>query len=282
MSGPPAHRCAVLGKPVAHSLSPLIHTAGYAALGLDSWHYTALECDEQRLADLLAGLDVTWAGLSLTMPLKEIALTVADTIDPGARALGAANTLVRGPEGGWNAVNTDAPGMVAALEWAGVTSVGQIAVLGAGGTARAALGAAAALGARVTLFARRSAAIDALRPVAEALGVELTGADWAGAAACVTADLVISTVPRGVADHLATAAWRPSSVFFDVLYDPWPTPAAEAAAAGGSIVVSGLELLLAQAVRQFELYTSLAAPIAAMRQALAEASNSAAGAMWIK
>jgi shikimate dehydrogenase len=272
----------VLGKPVAHSLSPLIHTAGYAALGLAGWTYTAIECDERRLADLVAGLDARWAGLSLTMPLKEIALAVADTVDPRAAALGAANTLVRGADGSWHAVNTDTPGMVTALEWAGVVSADRIAVLGAGGTARAALGAAAALGAPVTLFARRSSAIAALRPVAEDLGVELTGADWADAAACVTADIVISTVPRGVADHLATAAWRPGSVFFDVLYDPWPTPAAQAAAGRGSTVVSGLELLLAQAAGQFELFTGATAPVAAMRQALAEASNSAAGAMWIR
>ena len=153
----------------------------------------------------MAGLGPEWTGLSLTMPLKEVALTVADRVDATAAALGAANTLVR-TAGGWRAVNTDAPGMVDALRTVGVTGADRIAVLGAGGTARAALGAAATLGAAVTVYARRAGAVDALRPVAEAHGVPLTGADWSEARECHHAEVVISTVPRGVADHLATTA----------------------------------------------------------------------------
>ena len=112
------HRAAVLGKPIAHSLSPVLHQAGYAAVGLTGWEYTAVECAESELAGLVAGLDGSWAGLSLTMPLKEVALRVATAVSPLATALGAANTLVR-REDGWYAENTDAPGMVDALRWAG-------------------------------------------------------------------------------------------------------------------------------------------------------------------
>lgn len=309
---PGPRRAAVLGKPVAHSLSPVIHGAGYAAAGLAGWSYTAIECDEPDLAELVAGLGPQWAGLSLTMPLKRVALSVADTVDPLAAALGAANTLVRRPDG-WYATNTDAPGMLDALRRAGVgasatagagtaagvgTAAGggtaaagvgtaaagsiRMAVLGGGGTARAALGAAAGLGASVTLYARRQAAIDELRPVAEAVGVALTGADWSRAGECVAADVIVSTVPKGAADHLVDAAWRAGTVCFDVIYDPWPTPLAAAAARAGAGVVSGLDLLLAQAIGQFELYTGLPAPVAAMRQALAAASNAEAGAMWIR
>ena len=72
----------MLGKPVSHSLSPVIHNAGYAAAGLTGWSYTAIECAEAELADLVAGLGPEWAGLSLTMPLKEVALTVADEAAP--------------------------------------------------------------------------------------------------------------------------------------------------------------------------------------------------------
>jgi shikimate dehydrogenase len=265
-----AIRAGVLGQPIAHSLSPVIHNAGYAAAGLTHWRYTAHECDEAGLAPFVAGLDATWAGLSLTMPLKEVALAVAASVAPAAAAIGAANTLVRQPDGGWRADNTDAPGMVDALREAGVEKAAQVAVLGAGGTARAALAAARDLGAQtVTVYARRPAAIADLMPVAARLGITLEAAPWSGAA---VADVVVSTVPRGVADSL-DLAWRPGTVLFDAVYDPWPTPLAAAAERAGARIVSGLDLLLAQAVRQFELFTGTTAPVAPMRTALHTAAG---------
>ena len=98
-------RAAVLGRPVGHSLSPVLHTAAYAALGLPDWSYTAVDCGEQELPGLLAGLGPEWAGLSLTMPLKRAALAVADSVDPLAAAVGSANTLLLG--GGRRAYTTD-------------------------------------------------------------------------------------------------------------------------------------------------------------------------------
>src|SRR6266545_4969586 len=218
-----ASRAAVLGKPVAHSLSPVIHNAGYAAAGLTHWRYTAVECAEAVLVDLVARLGPEWAGLSLTMPLKEVALTVADQVAPVAAALGAANTLVPRSDG-WYAENTDAPGMV-----------------------------------------------DVLRPVAEHLGLRLVYGDFTDAAGCGRADLVISTVPKGAADGLGVP-WRPETVVFDAVYDPWPTPLAASARSAGCAVASGLDLLLAQAVRQFTLFTGQSAPVDAMRRALSEAA----------
>ncbi len=271
------HRAAVLGRPVAHSLSPVIHNAGYQAAGLDGWIYTRHDCGEEELAGFVAGLGPEWAGLSLTMPLKEVALTVADSVSDLAVALGAANTLVLKPDG-IRAENTDAPGMVAALERVGVTTVEHVAVLGAGGTARAAVGAAQALSARqVTVYARRPEAIAELATVAQRLGMPLTGAEWERVPEAVDADLVISTVPRGVGDVWADQPlrWRTDQTFFDVLYDPWPTPLAEAAARAGCRVVGGLELLLAQAVGQFELFTGVTAPVAAMEAALRAAVSGA-------
>ncbi len=316
-----ARRAAVCGKPIAHSLSPVIHTAGYAAAGLLNWTYTAIECASSELADLVAGLGPEWAGLSLTMPLKEVALTVAGDASPAATAIGAANTLVRRPDGSWFADNTDIPGMVRVLRDAGVTaepaagaaraarpsvgvpggdatraplaagsSVGvpgrgaaraplaagpSVSVLGGGGTARAALAAAAGLGARsVTVVTRRPAALDELMPAAAALGLHLNRIDWSEAAAAFDADAVISTVPKGAADDLAAAVpWRPGSVLFDAIYDPWPTPIAAAATAAGVRVASGLDLLLAQALGQFEQFTGVVpAPEAAMREALTAAA----------
>ena len=260
-------RAAVLGKPIGHSLSPVIHNAGYAAAGLPDWRYTAVECAEAELAGLVDALGPEWAGLSLTMPLKEVALTVADEVAPVAAALGAANTLVPRP-GGWYAENTDAPGMVDVLRSAGLTTIDHVAILGAGGTARAALAAARQLGAAsVTVYARRPDAADALRPVAEHLGLRLSWCAFDRAAECGDADLVISTVPKGVPDGLAVP-WRPGSVLFDAIYDPWPTPLAAAAAAAGCRIASGLDLLLAQAVLQFTLFTGRPAPADAMRAAL--------------
>jgi shikimate dehydrogenase len=262
-----SHRAGVLGTPIAHSLSPVLHNAGYAAAGLEEWAYTAVECAEDELGELIGLLGPEWAGLSLTMPLKEAALSVADEVEPSAAAIGAANTLVRVPTG-WRAENTDAPGMVDALAAAGLTAAGRVAVLGAGGTARAAIACAAALhAADVRVYARRRAAFDEMRPAAGLPGTAVTYVDWAQADACADADLVISTVPKGVADKLRPA-WRPETVLFEVVYDPWPTPLAYAAAAAGCRIVSGLDLLLHQAARQFLMFTGVPAPLDAMRAAL--------------
>ncbi|MFI7648321.1 shikimate dehydrogenase [Micromonospora sp. NPDC049460] len=266
-------RAGVLGKPIAHSLSPVIHNAGYAAAGLAGWSYTRIECAAAELPDVVAGLGPEWAGLSVTMPGKEAALAVADEVSPVAAAVGAANTLVRRPDGSWYADNTDVVGMVEVLTDAGVRPGATVTVLGAGGTARAAVAAAGRLGARaVTVVARRPEAVEELRPVARAVDVELAGGSWADAADRCRADVVVSTVPKGVADPLAeTVAWRPETVLFDALYDPWPTPLAASAQAAGCRIVSGLDLLLAQAVGQFEHFTGVAAPRAAMAAALAAA-----------
>lgn len=264
----PIRKAAVLGKPVAHSRSPAIHQAGYQAAGLTGWSYQALECAESELAGLVAGLGQEWAGLSLTMPLKEVALPVADEVAPLAATIGAANTLVRGDEG-WRAENTDVGGIVDALGL--VPPRAHVVLLGAGGTARAAVAAAARLNPdRVSVAARRPEAVLALDPVATALGLVLAHHPWSEAAAVLsTADVVISTVPAGATDPIAKKVkWHPGMVVLDVIYDPWPTPLAAAATTAGCRVAGGLDLLLAQAVGQFELFTGVAAPRAAMRAAL--------------
>lgn len=267
-------RAAVLGTPIEHSLSPVIHNAGYAAAGLSGWAYERIECSIAALPGLVAELGPEWAGLSLTMPLKEAGLAVAQEVAPVAAALGACNTLVRQPDGSWRAENTDAPGMVDALGWAGVTTADTVAVLGSGGTARAALGAAAELKATaISVHSRRSAAMDELRPVAAALGLpELEHVPWPSPESVALADLVVSTLPFGVADEL-DVPWRSGTAVFDAVYKPWPTPLAASAAAAGCRIVSGLDLLLAQAVHQFEMFTGTRAPIEPMRTALYAAAG---------
>ncbi|MCM4079111.1 shikimate dehydrogenase [Paractinoplanes hotanensis] len=267
----PIRRAAVCGQPIAHSLSPVIHNAGFAAAGLSGWSYSAVECAEPGLAALVGGLGPEWAGLSLTMPLKEEALRLAAVATPVAVAIGAANTLVRREDGTWQADNTDVPGIVRVLQNAGLKPAPSVTVLGGGGTARAALAAAAQLGASaVTVVTRRLEAFAGLAPAADALGITLLSVPWERAPETFQADAVISTVPKGASDHLAgSVAWRDGTVLFDAIYDPWPTPLAADALAHGVPVISGLDLLLAQALSQFEQFTGVTpAPEEAMRSAL--------------
>lgn len=267
-------RAAVLGSPVTHSLSPVLHNAAYAALGLTGWHYDAHECSEAGLAGFVAGLGPEWAGLSLTMPLKRVAFDVADHVSPLAAATGAANTLVLRDDR-WTADNTDVAGIVAALWRVGAAGAGagrRAVVLGAGGTAQAALAALGQLGViDIDVLVRDVTRAGDLRAAAERLGVAPAVSDALAdpvraTAALAAADVVISTLPRGAAD--AFTGVRPSAVVLDVVYVPWPTPFAAAAAAAGARVVSGLEMLLHQAVAQVELMTGRPGPVDAMRAAL--------------
>lgn len=263
----------MLGHPVAHSLSPVLHRAAYSALGLD-WDYGLHDVTEDGLAGFVAALDDSWAGLSLTMPLKEAVIPLLDDVDLVALATGAVNTVVLDRDGrhGWN---TDVHGIVAALDEQGAAaSTG--AVLGAGATARSAVAALARRGTTdVVLVARRPEAAAAVLATALQVGVAVEVLGWDSVPDALEADCVVSTVPTGVVDPFApgvTAAGGPRGCLLDVVYDPWPTPLAAAWAAAGGSVASGLDMLLHQAVRQVELMTGLTPPIEAMRSALAAAA----------
>ncbi|MGA3152979.1 MAG: shikimate dehydrogenase [Streptosporangiaceae bacterium] len=271
----PARRAAVLGSPIRHSLSPVLHGAAYQALGLHGWRYDMIECDEPGLAPLLDGMGPEWAGLSLTMPLKRVALAVADEVSPLARAVGAANTLVfppGGPAAGRRADNTDVAGLVAALREAGLGRIQRAVILGAGGTAQSALAAVRELGHQAPVVLVRNLARTAeLRETAERLGMRPAISGRLFEEPLPEADLVISTLPRGAADPLRPARWKPGTTVLDVVYAPWPTPFAGSALAAGCQVVSGLTVLLHQAVAQVELMTGYPGPVEAMRTALAAA-----------
>lgn len=256
----PAVRAAVLGRPVTHSLSPALHRAAYTALGLD-WSYDAVDCGPDELPGLLDGLGPEWAGLSLTMPLKQAVLPLLDDVAPLAASVAAANTVVL-REGRRTGHNTDVHGIVAALAEAGVTSVSRAVVLGGGATARSALAALAELGERAPRLAARSARPETLAAAAR-LGVTPTLVPLS--ASLDDADLVISTLPAGAADPLAPAV-ADVPALLDVVYDPWPTPLA---AACRGVVVGGHRMLLHQAARQVELMTGRPAPLAAMAAVLA-------------
>jgi shikimate dehydrogenase len=260
----------VLGHPVDHSLSPVLHRAAYADLGLD-WSYDRLDVTEGDLAGFLAALDPTWAGLSLTMPLKTVVLELLDERDAWVEVTGAANTVVldRGVRRGHN---TDVVGIVRALEEAGLGERGHGTILGGGATARSALAALSRLGATAAaVVARRPDAAEDLREVAASLGVELVVAGWDAAQDHLGAPIVISTVPSGAADRLAALVPAAPGVLLDVVYEPWPTPLAARWSAHGGRVASGLAMLLHQAVAQVELMTGRRPEVEPMRRALAEA-----------
>ncbi len=270
-------RAAVLGTPIAHSLSPVLHRAAYQALGLTGWSYQAIECDEARLPSVLDGCGPQWAGLSLTMPLKRAVLPLLDEIEPLAREVGAANTVVFAGGGRRHGHNTDVPGMIAALAEAGVTGAADgapwratVLILGGGATACSALAAARGLGAaQVTVAARDPARAQYLLAAAARLGVAvtLTGFDTPQGDA---PDILISTVPAGAADIYAKRIAHRDLIprhLLDVVYHPWPTALAVAAHEAGISVAGGLELLLHQAADQVTLMTGRPAPLAAMRTA---------------
>lgn len=256
---PSLRHAAVLGSPVAHSLSPLLHNAGYAALGLTDWRYTYADVTEAELVGFVAGLDESWRGLSLTMPLKEVAFEVASTATEVARQAAAINTLVRRSDGGWDGENTDVYGIVESLRH--VEHRGGAVVIGAGATARSAIVALEELGVReVVVAARRREAAEALTSFAAGLGL-------AGRAVSLQewvehpASLVVSTVPVGAGSTLVASARAVHGrlehvTLFDVVYADWPSPLAAAVEAAGGTTICGLEMLIHQAARQFAMFTA--------------------------
>lgn len=253
-------RAGVLGSPITHSLSPVMHRAAYAHLGLD-WSYERHECHEAGLAPFLAGLDDTWAGLSLTMPLKEEALRLADRVDPMAQAVGGANTLVRQGDS-WAAHNTDVAGIRAALAREGVREAPTVLLLGSGATARSVIEAVRDLGAEVVTFATRSGARAESVAFARSLGLMTRECSLDAVRREVAdASLVVNTMPGRAADVVApTLAGAALPPLFEVIYEGWPTALAQVFLAAGAPVASGLVMLAEQGAEQVRLFTGQGGP----------------------
>ncbi|MDQ0953950.1 shikimate dehydrogenase [Streptomyces phaeochromogenes] len=262
-------RAAVLGSPIAHSLSPVLHRAAYEELGLDDWSYDRFEVDEAALPGFVGKLGPEWAGLSLTMPLKRAVIPLLDEISETASAVEAVNTVVFTEDGRRLGDNTDVPGMVAALRERGIEQVDSAAILGAGATASSALAALARIcTGEVVAYVRSQARAAEMRQWGERLDVEVRTEDWADAEHALRAPLVIATTPAGTTDGLSFVVPERPATLFDVLYDPWPTALAARWSAYGGAVVSGLDLLVHQAVLQVEQMTGrVPAPLDAMRTA---------------
>lgn len=282
MSAQVRYRAAVLGHPVEHSLSPVLHSAAYTALGLDDWAYERHDVTEDRLAQVIEGLDASWRGLSLTMPLKQVALRLVDHVEPLAQAVGAVNTVLLQPVGAGRVLvgaNTDVHGMVAALREAagGRPVLGPAVILGAGATAASALAALGELGfTEPTVLARSPGRAGAVVLAANRMGITPQVVRWdRGTDAVARAGVVLSTVPVGGADALAQvlagAGPAEGALLLDVVYAPWPTRIAEVWLDRGGRVAPGWTMLLHQAAEQVRLMTGHAPPVEAMRAAIVEA-----------
>jgi shikimate dehydrogenase len=258
---PRARKAGVLGSPIAHSRSPQLHLAAYRALGLDDWTYERIECNADELPGIVGGFGPEWVGVSVTMPGKFAALRFADERTDRAELVGSANTLVRTP-GGWRADNTDIDGVKGALG----TASGRAVVAGSGGTAPAAIVALAELGVGdITVVARNADKAAQLVELAARVGAEARFGELGQP--IDEAAVLINTLPAKVAERYAERLAN-VPVLLDAIYDPWPTPLAEAVTAAGGRVISGLQMLLHQAFAQVEQFTGLPAPREAMIAAL--------------
>ncbi|AEQ06699.3 shikimate dehydrogenase [Corynebacterium pseudotuberculosis] len=271
------HRAAVLGSPIDHSLSPVLHNAGYRSLGLTHWSYDRILCTDKQLPDLIDNADSTYQGFSVTMPAKFAALEYASEATPRALRIGSANTLVR-RDAGWLADNTDVDGVVGALgelfaEDFTPLQGEQALVIGAGGTARPAVWALILSGIRHITIANRSDRSSEFYPLLEDTDASLNFVrlDEDISEFATKAAVTVSTIPAQGSSNLAQQVIH--APLLDVIYSPWPTPLTQAASAHGTPIVGGHVMLAHQAFTQFKLFTGEDAPRDVMRSALYQALN---------
>ena len=268
---------AVIGSPIAHSLSPVIHRAAWEQLGIDGWEYRRAEVTEESLPPFIGQLDESFCGLSVTMPCKQAVMPLLDAIDPLASAVGAVNTVV--PSAGMLAgFNTDVTGIASAIRRAcsrsGVPVPSSALVLGARATASSALAALGELGiTTTTVAARRFGGPGSVISAASRLGVSVEQVMWsdvsAVASAAARADVLISTLPAGVADPIASRlAPREGQILLDVIYSPRDTAMRTTFEKAGGVVAEGTDMLVYQGAAQVQLMTGRSPDPAVMRHTL--------------
>jgi shikimate dehydrogenase len=268
------HRLGVLGWPIAHSRSPAIHNAALAHLGMEGWRYQRLPVPPELLEQTTRALGPSgFVGANVTIPHKQAALALADEASAAARAIGAANTLTFAADGSIAAENTDAPGLIAALERppGGMRAL----VLGAGGSARAAAWALREAGASEVLVWNRTP--ERAEALARDLGVRAVPTPQ-------PADLLVNCTSVGLQPLQRSATEAEAlnqlglafdqvgeySYVVDLVYSEGSTPLLAAATAQGVPTLDGLEVLVAQGALSFELWTGRQPPVEVMRRAARE------------
>lgn len=250
-------RLAVLGSPISHSRSPALHRAAYRALGLP-WTYEAIEVTDADLPQFLAERDDSWRGLSLTMPLKNVVVPALTTCTDLVRRTGAANTIAF-TDTGLHGDNTDVGGMVRVLEGLGLGVFARATLVGAGATAASVLCAFHAVGVReVTVFVRDPARANGLTALADTLGIAAR-VERLPALAALTPEaaggVVVSCLPGGTdMGMFAPRQVRAAVPLIDVAYAPWPTALAATWQDADGRAISGLELLVQQALLQVRIF----------------------------
>lgn len=240
-------RGAVLGFPVSHSLSPVLHNAAFEYLGIEG-RYEAIEVPSGKLEHFMRESSQNFDYLSLTMPLKEEVLGLGYASDPLVQRIQSANTLIsRSNE--WSLSSTDGSGFIAALRNSSLSRTQSVLILGAGGTARAIAGALDSIAEVVTVLGRSSSRREALE--SSMIQSKFEYLPWTTEIDFSSYDLVVNTTPSGAADLLSESVRKNvSAMLFDVIYNPWPTALAQRWSDCGGQVIGGLELLLYQGVDQ--------------------------------
>jgi len=241
----------VLGSPIAHSLSPLLHQTAYQLMGI-AGKYNAYEVASGQLQNFLAGEGRELNCLSLTMPLKEEALTIAEHVADISRQIASGNTLVKKSDG-WHLTSTDVEGFNYALLSSGKSEIKSLLVIGAGATARAVVAACA--GASISVIGRSSARLNSLQVAAP--NSDFTFLQWGSEVDFNSFDLVVNTTPGDSAEIYANMVVNPRSTLFEVIYNPWPTKLLAAWKNSGAASIDGLDLLIHQAISQIQLFSGV-------------------------
>ena len=254
-------KAAVLGSPISHSLSPLLHNRAYEILGIEG-EYSAIEVKADTLETFLQeSINEEWSGFNLTMPLKEsvLASSLVDCDDLSSRTR-SANTLVLSGNR-YRATSTDATAFERLLQ---PYAVDRVAIIGGGGTARAAVAALAERSASISVLLRTLNRIDVMEQIAPKVefSVETMDSTLEGF------DLVINTTPAGVADRFVASLGNVSGLYFESLYHPWPTELSFAWSQLGGKVLHGLDLLVEQALDAISLMTDIRFDYSSMREEL--------------
>ena len=247
-------RAAVLGSPISHSLSPLLHSVAYKHLGVQGI-YTPIEVKDGQLKGFLDSCDDSWTGFSLTMPLKEEVLELASQVSDLAKRIRSANTLYK-VDNEWAAQTTDVPGFTQALHAHGKDASGHVVIVGAGATARAVAAACDGVSSHITVMARSTTKLEMMSNCVEHSTLDFVS--WGDCNYFESADVIVSTTPAGATDSLVDFfPANPTGLFFDVLYKPWPTKALATWVKSGAESIDGLELLIHQGIDQVGLFTGL-------------------------